>query len=122
MLSRETAAEIGRNFRFLRHAREMTLRDVSKTAGISPQYLQNIEAGIRTAVSREVWLRLGGCYGVDENVTKDLLLKAAVLTALEERELSPEQRMAGWNALIAGLAAVGVRVETDISREVSKLL
>lgn len=122
MLSRDSAAEIGRSFKLLRHANELTLREAAKNAGISPQYLQNIEAGVRTAVSEEVWLRVAGVYKLNDELVRNLLLRGEVQTALEHRGLTPEERTAGWNGLVAGLAGAGVRIETDLARELAKLV
>ena len=45
------AKELGRSIRFIRQARALTLRDVAKGSGLSPQYLGQIELAQRLGIS-----------------------------------------------------------------------
>ncbi len=49
---------VGEQLRNIRHSREETLRDVSRKAGVSPQYLSEVERG-RKEPSSEILAALG---------------------------------------------------------------
>lgn len=121
-LTPTAAKELGRALRFVRHARSLTLRDAGKAASLSPQYVQNIERGERTSVSEDAYLRLGKALGVPEEVLLDLILRARVQSALEQRDLPPEHVAFVWKGVEQRLAEVGVDLRTDLSRIVVDIL
>ena len=102
------AKEFGRALRFVRHARNMTLRDAARGASLSPQYVQNIERGERTSVSEDAYIRLGKSLGVPPDVLLDLILRARVQSALEQRGLAGEHVSFVWKGVEQRLAEVGI--------------
>lgn len=122
MLTPRAAADLGRSLRFLRHAQDMTLREVAKRAGLSPQYIQNIERGERVGTSSESFEKLARGYGVDFAVVADLLLKARVMSNLELRGIGAEQSAFVWRGVEQRLQEQGVELSTDVSRVVSRLM
>lgn len=116
------AKELGRALRFVRHARNLTLRDAGRSAALSPQYVQNIERGERTSVSEDAYVRLGKALGVPPDVLLDLILRARVQSALEIRGLAPEHVTFVWRGVEQRLAEVGIDLRTDLSRVVTDIL
>lgn len=116
------AKDLGRALRFVRHARDMTLRDAARGAALSPQYVQNIERGERTSVSEDAYLRLGKSIGVPPEVLLDLILRARVQSALELRGLAPENVTFVWRGVEQRLAEVGIDLRTDLTRVVTDIL
>ena len=121
-LTVNAAKELGRSIRFIRHARELTLRDVARGAQLSSQYVQNIERAQRTSVSQEAYMRLAGPLGIPEAIIADLLLRARVYSALEWRGLTPEQQTFVWRGVEQRLAESGVDLRTDMSKVVVDIL
>jgi transcriptional regulator with XRE-family HTH domain len=121
-LSVTAAKELGRAVRFVRHARNMTLRDVARASGLSPQYVQNIERGERTNVSQDAYMKAAAAVGLPEDTMRDLLLRARVASALEWRGLDREQIGFVWRGVEQRLTEVGVDLRTDLTAVVTELL
>ena len=122
MLTITAAKDLGRSVRFVRHARNMTLRDAARAASLSPQYIQNIERGERTTVSEDAYMRFAKAIGIPEGVMLDLLMRARVYSALEQRGLNSEQATFVWKGVEQRLAEVGVDFRTDLTRVVVDIL
>lgn len=122
MLTPAAARELGRGLRFMRHARNLTLRDVARRAELSPQYVQNIERGERLNASGEAYEKLARGYEVPQPVVDDLVCKARIMAALELRGLSDDQRTFVWRGVEQRLGEIGVDIKTDISQIVATML
>ena len=122
MLTPAAAKELGRGLRFLRHAQNLTLRDVSKRAEMSPQYVQNIERGERLNASGDAYERLARGYEVPQAVVDDLVCKARIMSALEMRGLDADARAFVWKGVEQRMTERGVDVRTDIAEVVSSML
>lgn len=116
------AKELGRALRFIRQARGHSLRDVAQLAPMSPQYLQNIERGERTGASPEMYGRLQRVYDLPEGAMSDLILKARILSALEERGVSKEHRAAVWTMVEMQLNSLRYPVRTDLAELVAAII
>lgn len=122
MLTTTAAKELGRGLRFMRHARNLTLRDVAKRAELSAQYVQNIERGERLGASEDAYTRLARGYEIPVEIVDDLLLKARVVSALEQRGLDDKQQTFVWRGVEQRLTEIGVDVKTDISKVVAGMI
>lgn len=116
------AKELGRAFRFVRMARTMTLRDAAKASALSPQYVQNIERGERLNVSEDAYLRIGRALAIPEGVVLDLILRARVQSALEQRGIEADQATFVWRGVEQRLAEVGMDLRTDLAKVVVDIL
>ncbi len=121
-LTPTAAKELGRALRFVRHARSLTLRDVARSSGLAPQYVQNIERGERGNVSEDAYTRAGEALALPPEMMLDLLLRARVQSAIEQRGLSAEQVAFVWRGVEQRLAEKGVDLRTDISKVVVEIL
>ncbi|MBN2416960.1 helix-turn-helix domain-containing protein [bacterium] len=65
--------EFGEFLRHLRKEKQLTLRDVEKSTGISNPYLSQIETGARKPPHPTILSKLASCYGV----TPELLMEQA---------------------------------------------
>jgi transcriptional regulator with XRE-family HTH domain len=122
MLTENAARDLGKALRFLRHANNLTLRDVAKRAGMSAQYVQNIERGERINASEEAFEKLARGYEVPLPVVQDLLMKARIISALEMHGLSPEHQSFIWRGVEQRLTELGVDIRTDVARVVANML
>lgn len=122
MLTQTAARELGKGFRFLRHARQLTLRDVAKRAGLSAQYVQNIERGERTSTSDEAYEKLARGYEVPMRILADMILRARVMSALEVYGLTADQQRFVWRGVEQRMAESGVNFTTDLAQVVSEML
>lgn len=122
VLTQSAAKEIGRALRFMRHGRTLTLRDVARRAGLSAQYVQNIERGERTNVSEDAYTRLARGLEIEEAVLRDLILKARVMSALEARGLDSEQQAFVWRGVEQRISEVGIDLRTDLARVVADMI
>ncbi len=94
--------DLGRTLRLIRHARQLTLRDVARRAGRSYQYVQNIESGTRGRTLTDdadfaAWIARG--YGIDEAQARALVARAGILSALASIGVPPEQSALTWSAI-----------------------
>jgi transcriptional regulator with XRE-family HTH domain len=121
-LTDSSAVDLGKALRFIRHAKNMTLRDVAKRASLSPQYVQNLERGERMSASEDAFNKLAQGYGIDQSIIADLLVKARIMSALERRGLDAEQRAFVWRGIEPRLAEVGLNLRTDVAKLVAELL
>lgn len=121
-LSGSAAKELGRALRFIRQARGLSLRDVAHEAPMSPQYLQNIERGERTAASMDVYDRLQRVYDLPEGAIPDLLLRARVMSALTDRGVTPAHAGAVWTAVESQLNALRYPINTDLAELVAAII
>lgn len=121
-LTTTAAKELGRALRFVRHARNLTLRDIGRSASLSPQYVQNIERGERTTVSEDAYVRFAKALSVPDEIVLDLILRARIQSALERRGLSPDQVVFVWRGVEQRLAEQGVDLKTDIAKVVVDIL
>ena len=121
-LTPAVAKDLGKTLRFLRHGRNLTLHDVSKRAHLSPGYIQNLEAGVRTNATEESYFKLAVGYGVPESVLADFILRARVLSALERRGLTVEQQTSVWRGVEALLASNGFELRTDLTKLLADML
>lgn len=120
-LTQSAAKELGRAFRFVRQAKQVTLRDAAKLCGVSSQYIMNVEQGSRLSVSDDVFKKLGAGYHMPEETVANLLLKARVMTALERRGLDAPQRAVAWRGLEMKLAELDIDPEDGIKKMVTGL-
>jgi transcriptional regulator with XRE-family HTH domain len=121
-LTAEAARDLGKSLRLIRLTQNKTLREVARDAGLSFQYVENIERGSRATVRDGVYERLPHGYGIPESFLADLLLRARVLSALERRGLDAEQRAFVWRGVEQRLAEKGVNVMTDLATIVVELM
>lgn len=121
-LTEGAAGDLGRAFRMIRHARQVTLRDAARRAGLSYQYLQNIERGERLTVADDVYHKLARAYEVPENAIDDLVLRARILTALEAHGIERAAREGIWRGVEALLAGQGIRCQTNVAELVAELM
>lgn len=121
-LSPSAAKELGRTLRFVRTARELTLRDVANGAGLSPQYVYNIERGQRVNVAEDAYLRLGTPLAVPEEVLRDLLLRARIVSLLEQHGLAADDVAFIWRGVEDRLRERGRAFDGDIARVVTEAL
>jgi transcriptional regulator with XRE-family HTH domain len=94
---------LGRRLRALRTDRDETLAQTAERAGISPQYLSEIERG-RKEASSEMIAALAGALGVSvaglmADTAQDLRRAATMLRAVSTTAARPRQRPAGPVAL-----------------------
>lgn len=122
MLTAASAKELGRGLRFLRHAQNLSLRDVAKRAELSAQYVQNIERGERLNASGDAFERLARGYEVPKGIVDDMVLKARIMSALEERGLDAEQQAFVWRGVEQRLIEQGIDIKTDLARVVASLV
>lgn len=122
MLTPAAAKELGRGLRFMRHGRNLTLRDVAKRSELSAQYVQNIERGERLNASDESFEKLARGYEVPFEVVADLLLKARIVAALEQRGLTPDQQTFVWRGIEQRLSEQGLDIKTDVAAVVANML
>jgi transcriptional regulator with XRE-family HTH domain len=122
MLTDNAARELGKGLRFLRHAKSLTLRDVAKRAGMSAQYVQNIERGERVNASEESFEKLARGYEVPLPIIHDMLLKARIMSALELRGMGAEDQAFIWRGVEQRLLERGVDIRTDVARVVAEML
>lgn len=116
------ARELGRSLRFIRQARSLTLRDVARGAGLSSQYLGQIELAQRLGISAEALMKLAKPLEVPESVIEDLLLRARVQSALETRGLSTDDVTFVWKGVEQRLAERGFDLRTDMAKIVTEIL
>jgi transcriptional regulator with XRE-family HTH domain len=121
-LTTTAAKELGRSLRFVRHARNLTLRDIGRSAQLSPQYVQNIERGERTTVSEDAYLRFAKALSIPEAIVLDLILRARIQSALEQRGLQPDQVVFVWRGVEQRLAEQGIDLKLDISKVVVDII
>jgi transcriptional regulator with XRE-family HTH domain len=121
-LTPEETREFGDALRFIRSARRMTLRETSQTAGISYQYLHNIEEGTRTGFSEDIVLKLQRVYRLPDHALDDLLLRARVRSALGHRGISRSDADAAWRLMETRLGELGTPVHTDLAQLVAGVL
>ena len=121
-LTTQAAKELGRAVRFVRHARSMTLRDVARKSGLSPQYVQNIERGERANVSEDAYVRFGKALELPPDVMLDLILRARIQSALERRGLAGDKVAFVWRGVEQRLEEVGLSLRTDLAGVVTDLL
>jgi len=121
-LTTTAAKELGRALRFVRHARNLTLRDIARSASLSPQYVQNIERGERATVSEDAYIRFAKALSIPDEIVLDLIMRARIQSALERRGLSPDQVVFVWRGVEQRLAEQGLDLRTDISKVVVDIL
>lgn len=122
MLTEVAARDLGKGLRFLRHARDLTLRDVATRAGLSAQYIQNVERGERVNASDETFEKLARGYEVPASLINDLLLKARVHSDLERHGLTAEQVAFVWKGVEMRLLEVGVNLRTDLAKVLTEMI
>lgn len=121
-LTPAAAKELGRSLRFLRHARDLTMHDIAVSSGLSVGYIQNIEGGARNNASEESFWKLAKGYKITEDVMRDFLLRARILSALERHGLAPEQQTFIWRGVESRLAESGRPLQTDLSELIRDVL
>ena len=121
-LSQPEAREFGRALRFIRDARGMPLREVSKATDISYQNLHNIEEGSRTGFSGDTIGRLQRLYRLPDHSLDDLLLRARVRSALAQRGISASDSDAAWRMMEARLGELGTPINTNLAALVADIL
>jgi transcriptional regulator with XRE-family HTH domain len=110
VLTGRAAKELGRALRLIRHTRQITLRDAARAASLSPQYINNIERGERGTISQDAFSRLIAALGGPPEVYDDLLVKARIEAALDERGLDESDRMFVWRGVEQRLSERGVKL------------
>lgn len=124
-LTQAEAREFGDALRFIRNARQVPLREVSKVTEISYQFLHNIEKGTRTDKktgrtasvnpSPDNILKLQRAYRLPDHALDDLLLRARVRSALAQRGISRSDADAAWRMMESRLVELGTPIHTDLS-------
>lgn len=117
-----SAKELGRALRFFRNVRSLTLRDVGRSASLSPQYVQNIERGERITVSEDAYMRFAKALSIPDSVVLDLVLQAKIKSALEQRGLDPEVVSFVWRGIEQRLSERDIDLRTDIAKVVAGIL
>ena len=112
VLSGAAAKELGRALRLIRNTQRITLADTARKAGLSPQYINNIERGERRTVSDDAFERLSAALGATPTVFADLVLRARITSALAERGLTAEQTTFVMKGVEQRLAEVGLPTVT----------
>lgn len=120
-LTPAAAKELGRTYRFIRQARELTLREAAKASGMSTQYVMNIELGQRPNVSEPFLRKLGRGYGLPTTVVDNLLLRARISSALERRGLDTAQQTVAWKRVESTLTEFGVDMAEGVREMVATL-
>ncbi len=121
-LTSTEAREVGRALRFIRNARQMTLREVNKATGISYQYLHNIEEGERTGFSDDLAQQLQRAYMLPDRTLDDLLLRARVRSALDRRGIPRSDADAAWRMMETRLGELGSPIHTDLATILATVL
>lgn len=116
------AKELGRALRFMRTARNLTLRDTARKAELSSQYTQNVERGERLNVSQEVYSKLAKGLDVPESVVADFVLRARIFSALEERGLTADQQAFVWRGVEQRLEEADFHLRTDLAKIVADMM
>lgn len=116
------AKDLGRTLRFIRQAKQLTLRDVAIASGLSMQYIGQIETAQRVGVSEEAIRRLAGPLGLGDGIAEDLMLRARVQSALEARGLSTSDVDFVWRGVEQRMKERGHELRTDVASLVSELL
>lgn len=123
-LTKQTAHDLGRALSFIRVGRGLTLREAAKRAGISSQYVFNLERGERLSASDEAYGKLARGLGVPEPVIANLVLKARLLSLLERYGLEEDDRTFVWRGIEQRLRERGhdpeVRMEELMPRLMQK--
>lgn len=101
------ARELGRALRLIRNTRQITLRDAARASSLSPQYINNIERGERKTISQGAFDRLAEALGGPPAVFADLVLRARMMSALNDRGLSADQTTFVLKGVDQRLAEVG---------------
>jgi transcriptional regulator with XRE-family HTH domain len=122
MLTPAAAAELGCMLRFVRNASGSTLRDVATRAGLSPQYVQNLEKGERSSGSEAAYLALAAGYPLDPATMRDLLLKAQLESALERHGVDRETIDFVWAGVQGRLLERGTSLRSDPVQIVAEVL
>jgi hypothetical protein len=84
--------------------------------------VHNIERGERATVSEDALSRLTGALAVPESVVADLVLRARVQSALEQRGLGAEQVKFVWRGVEQRLAESGFDVRVDLAKVVTDII
>lgn len=116
------AKELGRLIRLYRMTHSLTLRDVAKASGLSPQYVQNIERGERTTVSEDAYTRLAKGLGFPEDSLLDMLLRARVTSALEQRGIDQADVAFVWVGVEQRLHERGIDLHLDMTKILADVL
>jgi len=126
-LTTSEGQEFGRALRFIRDARQMTLRDVllaTKTEtvkGVSFQHLHNIEEGERGFDANKI-LQLQRAYRLPDHALEDLLLRARVRSALAQRGISAGDADAAYRMMETRLGELGTPIHTDLAALIAGIL
>lgn len=116
LLSPHAARDFGRALHTIRVVQKRTLLDAAKVSGLSPQYLQNIEAGRKTNLTPTSLEALPRAYAIPSAMAENLWLRARVMGALEERGLDTAQRLHVWRAAESRLDELGFEVRDMMAR------
>jgi len=121
-LTPTAARRFGEKLALIRRVDGLALRDVGQTAGVSAQYLNNIEKGTRLSPSSRVIARMGRAYLVPDETMADLLFEAKVMSALEQRGVKEPARTAIYEALERLLSESGTPIVTDVAEIIRRML
>jgi len=131
------AREFGETLRIIREALHMTFRRVDEASvasggtRVSYQYLKNIEEGTRPArdgnvttvePSEAVILQLQRLYRLPDRSLDDLLLRARVRSALNQRGISKSDTDSAWKMLATRLGELGTPIHTDRGELINAIL
>lgn len=122
LLTEAAAKELGRAIRAYRTTSNLTMREVTRAAPISYQYIANIEAGSALTVNEDKYRALAKGIRMPEAVMADFLLRARVYSALERRGLTPEQQAFIWKGIEQRLAEVGINLRLDLEKQFADIL
>jgi transcriptional regulator with XRE-family HTH domain len=113
-LTPTAAKELGRSLRFVRQAREMSLREAAKASGVSYQYIMDIELGMRGNPTDDIYYRLASALRIPTPTIDNLLLRGRIASALELRGLNLDQRNIVWTAVELRLTELGIDVKGSL--------
>jgi transcriptional regulator with XRE-family HTH domain len=116
-LTPAAAKDLGRAFRHMRKAWDLTYRDAAKASGVSAQYIMNVDHGQKANVSEAVYRAMATAYKLPPDKLDNLLLRARLLSALERRGLTLEQSHTLLERLSQSALRMGIDLETDITED-----
>ena len=116
------AKDLGRQYRFVRQAHELTLRDAAKASGVSFSYVVNIEMGTRTNVSEEAYRKYGLSLQIPSPTIENMLLQARIMSALELRGLDSASRRVVWGAVADRLRELDIDVRAGFRSMIEELV
>jgi transcriptional regulator with XRE-family HTH domain len=121
-LTQSAAINLGHKLELCRSVARLSLRDVGQAAGISPQYLNNIEKGSRLAPSENVLNRMRSAYMLPQGAMDDLLFEARIKSALEQRGIPEAVRNDFYAQCEQKFTEAGFPIVSDVAEIIRRML